>query len=99
MTLMSAIMAEPLDRGTDHFDPSNLEFTSVDVGNRTVNLIPAEARARFNIRYNDLHTPESLKALIEKRCAAAAGNATRNTCHHSARPPNDQTTVCSTGQP
>jgi succinyl-diaminopimelate desuccinylase len=72
VTLMSALMAEPIDRGTEHFDPSNLEFTSVDVGNRTVNLIPGEARARFNIRYNDLHTPESLKALIEARCAAAA---------------------------
>src|SRR5262249_29258390 len=76
VTLMSAITAEPLDRGTEHFDPSNLEFTSVDVGNRTVNLIPAEARARFNIRYNDLHTPETLKGLIERRCAAVAG-ATR----------------------
>jgi succinyl-diaminopimelate desuccinylase len=74
VTLMSALMAQPLDRGTEHFDPSNLEFTSVDVGNRTVNLIPGEARARFNIRYNDLHTPESLKALIEARCAAAAGD-------------------------
>jgi succinyl-diaminopimelate desuccinylase len=73
VTLMSALMAEPLDRGTEHFDPSNLEFTSVDVGNRTVNLIPGEARARFNIRYNDLHSPESLKALIEQRCAAATG--------------------------
>jgi succinyl-diaminopimelate desuccinylase len=73
VTLMSALMAEPLDRGTAHFDPSNLEFTSVDVGNRTVNLIPGEARARFNIRYNDLHTPESLKDLIEQRCAAAVG--------------------------
>jgi succinyl-diaminopimelate desuccinylase len=75
VTLMSAVMAEPLDRGTEHFDPSNLEFTSVDVGNRTVNVIPGEARARFNIRYNDLHTPEKLKALIERRCAAAAINA------------------------
>src|SRR5580704_2652383 len=74
VTLMSALMAEPIDRATEHFDPSNLEFTSVDVGNRTVNLIPGEARARFNIRYNDLHSPESLMALIEQRCAAAAGN-------------------------
>jgi succinyl-diaminopimelate desuccinylase len=73
VTLMGALMAQPLDRGTEHFDPSNLEFTSVDVGNRTVNLIPGEARARFNVRYNDLHTPETLKALIEARCAAAAG--------------------------
>ena len=73
VTLMGALMAQPLDRGTEHFDPSNLEFTSVDVGIRTVNLIPGEARARFNVRYNDLHTPETLKALIEARCAAAAG--------------------------
>jgi len=73
--LMSALIAAPLDRGTEHFDPSNLEFTSVDVGNRTVNLIPGAVRARFNIRYNDLHTPESLKGLIEERCAAAAGGA------------------------
>jgi succinyl-diaminopimelate desuccinylase len=75
VALMSALMAEPLDRGTEHFDASNLEFTSVDVGNRTVNLIPGEARARFNIRYNDLHTPEKLTALIERRCAAAAAGA------------------------
>jgi succinyl-diaminopimelate desuccinylase len=72
VTLMSQLMAEPLDRGTAHFEPSNLEFTSVDVGNRTVNLIPAEARARFNIRYNDSHGQESLKRLIETRTSRAA---------------------------
>lgn len=70
--LMGALMLEPLDRGSEHFDPSNLEFTNVDVGNRTVNLIPAEARARFNIRFNDHHTQSSLKALIEQRAAATA---------------------------
>jgi succinyl-diaminopimelate desuccinylase len=75
--LMSRLMAEPLDHGTAHFDPSNLEFTSVDVGNRTVNLIPGEARARFNIRFNDHHTQDSLKHLIEKRAAEAAGDRTR----------------------
>ena len=53
--------------------PSHLEFTSVDVGNKTVNLIPGEARARFNIRFNDCHTLDSLKALIEQRAAKAAG--------------------------
>jgi succinyl-diaminopimelate desuccinylase len=73
--IMSALMAEPLDRGSQHFDASNLEFTSVDVGNKTVNLIPGEARARFNIRYNDCHSREALKALIERRAAAAAGDA------------------------
>jgi succinyl-diaminopimelate desuccinylase len=73
VALMAALMAEPLDAGSDHFDPSNLEFTSVDVGNKTVNVIPGEARARFNIRYNDRHTRDGLKALIERRAAAAAG--------------------------
>jgi succinyl-diaminopimelate desuccinylase len=70
--LMSALMAEPLDGGSAQFDPSNLEFTSIDIGNRTVNLIPAEAAARFNIRFNDQHTQPSLKALIERRAGAAA---------------------------
>jgi succinyl-diaminopimelate desuccinylase len=74
VTLMGAINAATLDNGTRHFGPSNLEFTSIDIGNKTVNLIPAEARARFNIRFNDRHTPESLKSWLEARCAQAARN-------------------------
>jgi succinyl-diaminopimelate desuccinylase len=73
VTLMSALMAAPLDHGSAQFDPSNLEFTSIDIGNRTVNLIPGEARARFNVRFNDHHTQDSLKTLIERRAAAVAG--------------------------
>jgi succinyl-diaminopimelate desuccinylase len=71
--LMVVINAEPIDSGTEHFGPSNLEFTSIDVGNKTVNLIPAEARARFNIRFNDTRTRQELRALIEARAAAAGG--------------------------
>ena len=69
--LIAALQA-PLDEGSAQFDPSNLEFTSIDIGNQTVNLIPGEARARFNIRFNDRHTQESLKALIEQRARDAA---------------------------
>jgi succinyl-diaminopimelate desuccinylase len=76
MTLMAALAA-PLDQGSAHFDPSNLEFTSVDVGNPTVNLIPGEARARFNIRFNDHHSQDSLKALVDRRAQAAAGGRIR----------------------
>src|SRR4029079_14399513 len=65
------------DEGSEHFDPSNLEFTTVDVGNRTVNLIPAEARARFNIRYNDRHSATALKALVERGAQDAAGGRVR----------------------
>jgi len=72
VAIMAAVMAEPLDAGSAHFDPSNLEFTSVDVGNTTVNVIPAEARTRFNIRFNDHHTQASIKALVEARAGAAA---------------------------
>ena len=71
--LMSALMAEPLDAGSAHFEPSHIEFTSVDVGNTIVNVIPGQARARFNIRYNDCHTREAVRLLIERRAAAAAG--------------------------
>lgn len=75
--LIAALNAEPLDEGTEHFQPSNLEFTTIDVGNETVNLIPAHARARFNIRYNDCHTNASLRALIEERLARAADGKIR----------------------
>jgi succinyl-diaminopimelate desuccinylase len=77
VTLIAAISAEPLDRGTAHFGPSNLEFTSVDVGNKTVNVIPAEARARFNIRFNDQHSRAALRVLIEARARKAAGDRIR----------------------
>jgi len=73
--MMTALQSEPLDKGSANFDPSNLEFTSIDVGNKTVNLIPDEARARFNIRFNDCHTRASLRALLESRAAKAAGKA------------------------
>ena len=73
--IVDALFAQPLDHGSPHFDASNLEFTSVDVGNPTVNIIPGEARARFNIRFNDCHTQSSLRALIERRAAEAAGGA------------------------
>ena len=72
--LMGALMDEPLDKGSHKFDPSNLEFTSIDIGNPTVNLIPGEARARFNIRFNDCHDYASLKALVEQRAKKAAGD-------------------------
>ncbi|NVN85544.1 MAG: succinyl-diaminopimelate desuccinylase [Rhodopseudomonas sp.] len=75
--LIVALSSEPLDAGTAQFQPSNLEFTSVDVGNPATNVIPAQARAKFNIRFNDHHTADSLRILIELRLAQAAGNRIR----------------------
>jgi succinyl-diaminopimelate desuccinylase len=71
VTLIAALQA-PLDDGSAQFAPSNLEFTSIDVGNPTVNLIPGEARARFNIRYNDHHSQAALKMLLDRRAHDAA---------------------------
>ncbi|VFU07704.1 succinyl-diaminopimelate desuccinylase [Methylocella tundrae] len=73
--LIGALIAAPLDSGTAHFDASNLEIVSVDVGNPAFNVIPAEARARFNIRFNDLWTPETLSAELHARIEAARSGA------------------------
>jgi succinyl-diaminopimelate desuccinylase len=75
--LIEALQREPLDQGSDNFPPSHLEFTSVDVGNATVNLIPGEARARFNVRFNDRHTLDSLKSLLQARAEKAAAGQVR----------------------
>ncbi|CCD84233.1 Succinyl-diaminopimelate desuccinylase (SDAP) [Bradyrhizobium sp. ORS 285] len=75
--LIVALSDEPLDNGSAQFQPSNLEFTTVDVGNTATNVIAGLARAKFNIRYNDCHTQESLRALVEARLAKACGNRIR----------------------
>ena len=75
--LIVALSDEPLDHGTAQFQASNLEFTSVDVGNTASNVIPGQARAKFNIRFNDLHTQATLRELVEQRLEKAAGNRIR----------------------
>jgi succinyl-diaminopimelate desuccinylase len=75
LALLQALLTPPLDHGTSHFDPSNLEIVTVDVGNEATNVIPARAQARFNIRFNDLWTPQTLAAELEHRCAKMAGGA------------------------
>ena len=77
--LIAGLNEEPLDHGTDHFPPSNLEFSTVDVGNKASNVIPQSARASFNIRFNDKWTQDSLKAEIENRLRVIAGNNVRYT--------------------
>jgi succinyl-diaminopimelate desuccinylase len=62
--LVSLLSSQVLDEGNEHFDPSTLVFTTIDTGNTATNVIPAEARASFNIRFTDQHTPDALKARI-----------------------------------
>ena len=62
--LIDRLASHELDRGTDHFDPSTLAVVTIDTGNPATNVIPAETRAAVNIRFNDLHSGDSLTAWL-----------------------------------
>ena len=73
MAMLTAINGTPLDDGNDHFQASTVALTSVDVGNQASNIIPAEATARFNIRFNDQHTGAGLEEWLRCQCDAVGG--------------------------
>ncbi len=72
--MLAALDALVLDQGTAHFDPSNLEVVSIDVGNGATNVIPAKGEAAFNIRFNDSYTGESLEALLRQTLDGVGGD-------------------------
>lgn len=72
VAVLAALKARSLDGGSDWFDASNLEVTDISVGNPATNVIPALARARINIRFNDLHTGAALEAWVRETVAAHA---------------------------
>ena len=76
--LIEALVREPIDRGSTHFQPTSLQFTTVDVGNRATNIAPGVVSARFNTRFNDLWTSKTLLAHLQERVeranAALGGN-------------------------
>lgn len=67
--LMDGLAAHELDQGSEHFDASTLAIVTVDTGNPATNVIPAECRASVNIRFNDLHSGESLTTWLQERVA------------------------------
>jgi succinyl-diaminopimelate desuccinylase len=71
--MLDAITREPMDEASEHFQASTLQVVSVDVGNPASNVIPAAAKALFNIRFNDRHTSEDVKHWLKQRFAAAGG--------------------------
>jgi succinyl-diaminopimelate desuccinylase len=70
--IVTALTQKPLDSGTAHFSPTRLVVTSVDVANRARNVIPQDAKALFNVRFNDTWTYDTLCAEIARRIAQAA---------------------------
>ncbi len=73
--LLAQMTAAPLDQGTAHFDPSTLQITTVDCGNPANNVIPARAVATVNVRFNDAHSAEGLRAWAEALAAPIAGES------------------------
>ncbi len=71
--VLDALHHPPLDEGSEAFQPSNLEVTSVDTGNAATNVIAARIDVAFNIRFNDRWTPETLRAELVRRIEAALG--------------------------
>ncbi len=65
--LCEALKNPVLDKGSENFEPSNLEITTIDTGNTATNVIPQQSVIRFNVRYNDNWTAETLKQEIKKR--------------------------------
>ncbi len=64
VSMLAALTAAPIDSGNDAFQPSSLQLTTIDVGNVTTNVIPARAKARFNIRFNDMHSSKTIETWI-----------------------------------
>ncbi len=85
LSMLMALRSYPLDNGSAHFQPSTLTLTNFDVGNSSPNVIPAEARAAFNIRFNDRQTGEGLKRWI-RSCCDSIGGRYALTCTVSGEP-------------
>ena len=73
VAMLAAITSESLDSGTEHFQPSNLQLTTIDVGNPATNVIPSKVTAAFNIRFNDLHTSKSLIKFLKQKFDSVGG--------------------------
>jgi succinyl-diaminopimelate desuccinylase len=70
--ILDRLSSTEIDRGTAHFEPSNLQVTVLSVPNRASNVIPAEARATLNIRYNDTWRRPTIETWVREQCAEAA---------------------------
>jgi succinyl-diaminopimelate desuccinylase len=73
VAMLHALTTAELDRGSEHFQPSTLQVSTIDIGNPATNVIPATARAVFNIRFNDCWTSEKLERWLRNRLDEVGG--------------------------
>ena len=76
VAMLHALTTTELDQGSEHFQPSTLQVSTIDIGNPASNVIPASAKAVFNIRFNDRWTGETLKRWLAERLDVVGGNYT-----------------------
>jgi succinyl-diaminopimelate desuccinylase len=76
LKLLGALLEAPIDRGNERFPPTDLQISTIDIGNPTTNVIPGTARAVFNIRFNDGWTSQKLEAWLRQKLDAAGGRYT-----------------------
>ena len=76
VAMLHALTTAELDNGSEHFQPSTLQVSTIDIANPASNVIPASAHAVFNVRFNDRWTGESLKRWINERLDAVGGHYT-----------------------
>ena len=76
--MLDALLAAPLDQGTAHFQPSTLEISTIDIGNPATNVIPGQARAVFNIRYNDNWSSATIETWLRAEARSAGARPIRS---------------------
>src|SRR5205823_9135356 len=76
VAMLHALTTAELDRGTEHFQPSTLQISTIDIGNPASNVIPANARATFNIRFNDCWTSRTVQHWLAERLDGVGGHYT-----------------------
>ena len=74
VAMLHGLAEEPLDQGSEHFEPSTLQVTTIDIGNPASNVIPAQARAAFNVRFNDRHDSAAIERWLRARLDAAGAD-------------------------
>ena len=73
LKMLSALLAEPIDKGNARFQPTDLQISTIDIGNPTTNVVPGMAKATFNVRYNDGWTSKTLETWMRQKLDAAGG--------------------------
>ena len=79
-TLLNNVISKPLDKGNDNFLPSSIQIATIDIGNSAQNIIPEFAKATINIRFNDIHTSESLIKWMKNHINSIFNNINNASC-------------------